>query len=244
MIWGKGALAPSKLKIEDGNVFGGILLAQHLPSLIKEVDMVLQRQEFLSMLKNIKIKDIPHLAENSYANHHTAGLFYICLKRTDKETIKIYYMPDIRNECSGFLVHPHNHRYEFDSILLQGEIEHLRFKENKWGTPWHTNSRLFKYDSENKEVKFVGRTNLDLIQHDEVLPGEIYNVKTDEIHTLKMIKGRVIIGLAQYKDEDIEQKLFIPTPSDFVKSDPPHMAATMYVRMVNKVIEELENGEG
>lgn len=66
---------------------------------------------------------------NSRINHHTDGMDYLCLLRTPKLTVKLYCIRNTaKNANSGYLVHPHNHRYGFTSVLLSGELEHIRFE--------------------------------------------------------------------------------------------------------------------
>jgi hypothetical protein len=64
--------------------------------------------------------ELDHIAaaQNSVINHHVEGMEYLCLHRSDKLTVKLYFIdPErMRQQVPGtYLVTPHTHRYSFES---------------------------------------------------------------------------------------------------------------------------------
>lgn len=156
------------------------------------------KYHYEKLINNVTIRDIGELAKHSIFNHHVNGMHYLCLNRTNDLTLKIYYCSDVGNPNSGYLVHPHNHRYEFDSTVLKGELQHLRFQESKNHGELVTK---YGYDWQTKQLKEINNVCLYTHRDDNCKEGYGYTVLPNEIHTLKLLSPVVIIGLIQYEDK-------------------------------------------
>jgi hypothetical protein len=150
------------------------------------------------------------MAQHSCINHHVDGMNYICLLRTDELTIKIYMMGRPENPNNGFLVNPHSHRYPFDSTVLCGELEHIRFHKTSTTFKGVKVWSEYQYSPETREIVNMGEAQffMSSVYHTE---GGSYFVKSDEIHTLRFNDDKpVIIGLTQFADEREHSELYLP----------------------------------
>lgn len=155
--------------------------------------------------------DVRKMAQHSVLNHHANGMHYLCLHRSDDLTVKIYFMEETANPNSDFLVHPHSHRYAFETTVLVGVVEHVLF-DPAWGKAWQE----FEYRMEHKtlnKVRDLGLTAARRAIYDE---GDTYFVKPDEVHTLRMLNlpEPVVLGLTQYQDERAFSELYLPAGCD------------------------------
>lgn len=155
---------------------------------------------------------------NSRINHHANGMDYLCLLRTPKLTVKLYRIKDTaKNVNSGYLVHPHNHRYGFSSVLLHGDITHIRFKLTQLPSEADSTYDKWVYSAENKKGQKDPRGAFMLterIEHHRQR-GE-YLVNPYEIHTLRIKEGQeTLIGLIQYEDTAMLSDLYLPSGKSF-----------------------------
>lgn len=172
--------------------------------------------EYKRYIQHLKISDLRELANNSVFNHHTNGMIYLCLKRSERETFKIYYCNNVGNPNGGYLVNPHNHRYEFNSTILKGELHHLRFKESNQHGEFVTKN---KYNWQTKQLEELGKTCLYPYRDDHCIENSTYWVSTNEIHTLKLLTPVVIIGLTQYEDTTDNAFLYKKSTDEFKIAD-------------------------
>lgn len=191
--------------------------------------------DFLKEIEDVRHKDIDFLSSNSVINHHVNGMDYLCLRRSNELTIKIYIIPKVINHNNGFLVNPHSHRYFFGSIVLKGSLRHLRFVENDLGDDF----RLFSYDCENKKMSNGKNAKIIVKSDDLVTKGQSYHVNTNEIHTLKILKP-TIIGLVQERDEVDRTLIMFPNGgSRFKKSKSRPMTRWEYIQRLDMLRAEL-----
>lgn len=160
---------------------------------------------YIELLKRL---DCAKMAEHSVINHHVEGMNYICLHRTNELTVKIYMMEKPTNLNSSYLVHPHSHRYGFDSTVLHGSLAHIRFykSEGKLYRKWSE----FQYRPESRKLEYNEECAFycSLQWH---YPGDSYYVDSNEIHTLALNEEHpVVIGLMQYRDERLSSELYLP----------------------------------
>lgn len=81
-------------------------------------------------------EELETIAANSFFDFHAKGLDYICLKRSrDGATHKVYFLPENRDG----IVSPHDHRYDFRTQLLAGEVVDQHF----WSTAGDTQGRPY-----------------------------------------------------------------------------------------------------
>lgn len=168
------------------------------------------RKLFLEYIKMVRPSDIKGLASASFMNYHTYGLHYICLHRDSAITLKVYYIPERLNQNGGFLVHPHNHRYPFHTVVLSGVLEHHLFDEKADARP---TNELCSFSYKTKE--FEPRHEICLAPKTTVtygVDGE-YFVGVNEVHTLRIIKP-TILGIVQGPDTNADARIYLPLGSN------------------------------
>ncbi|ATI15711.1 hypothetical protein [Bordetella phage vB_BbrM_PHB04] len=158
--------------------------------------------------------DPVEMAQHSTINHHVDGMQYLCLHRSPKLTAKIYLIEQPTNPNSGFLVHPHSHRYPFSSVVLAGQLEHIRFLEMD-GASWVR----YSYRAESRQRLYDRACGLLVHRIEPHHRGSSYFVQPYEIHTLRMITEPakpVMIGLMQFADTQPTSELYLPDGMDEV----------------------------
>lgn len=170
-----------------------------------------------NLLRSLKVEDA---ISNSFKNFHSEGMDYLCLFRSEDLTVKIYdivpnYTP--ANKHHNVIVNPHNHGYDFHTILLAGYVENIIFKYIPKAIqdgssnisnllPLHNH---FEYVSKIKSVnhgfKYIDKGDL-VVEKIEVLqnPGDTYFLDNTKIHSIRPGKtiDRTTLLLLQYKDVD------------------------------------------
>jgi hypothetical protein len=152
------------------------------------------------------------LAPNSRINHHARGLTYLCLHRSTQLTMKIYVLDGARNSNSGFLVHPHSHRYFFETTVLRGHLDHVLFKDVMPGCGWGETFDRHVYDPDTGTPTLNGQREL-YGEYQRYVRGERYAVSPHEIHTLRLdlsVGGPVVLALAQGPDVQKTTNLYLP----------------------------------
>jgi hypothetical protein len=150
-----------------------------------------------NLISNLNIDDC---INNSCKNYHTVGLDYINILRTDRLTLKLYFIDPSRVQPSedGYFINLHNHRYNFSTQVLYGSVSHLLFEERE-GNDW------FRYDynsdnSKDSRFQLVKETGLTIVDATYYESGESYLCDIDQIHTLKLAGEPTCLLLHQYND--------------------------------------------
>lgn len=156
--------------------------------------------------------DSAEMARHSVRNHHVDGLDYLCLHRSEKLTVKLYFIDpySLAIKPGQFLVTPHTHRYAFESTVLCGYLEHIRFD-----TAVDDSYEVSSYSPENRSRTAFGHAGLNprLERHG---PGSVYWCSTADIHTLTVPDEIVLLGLVQYGDTRSESKVYVKKGCDMV----------------------------
>lgn len=144
--------------------------------------------------------DIETIIENSFKNFHVKGFDYICLKRTQSHTRKVYFFDGDVTKLPE-IVNPHDHRYDFTTTVLKGSMSNslyirdnagIHYNEFEWRTPLlGGNGFTWKGETCLREIK---RNHYD---SDGV---KRYGMMAEEFHTIRMHSDNVIIVLDQYSD--------------------------------------------
>jgi len=156
------------------------------------------------------------MSQCSVRNHHVFGLNYLCLYRSPKLTVKLYFIePHRLNIKAGeFLVTPHTHRYAFESTVLVGQLSHVRFDEVS-GCAYERG----RYSPESRSREAEGETGLfpRLEVHES---GSTYWCSTSDIHTLIVPDRLVLLGLVQFADTCPQSMVYVRKGStmDFPQS--------------------------
>lgn len=175
---------------------------------------MLDRKIFAQMLREAVVEEV---MKNSVINHHVNGMSYLCLHRSDKLTVKLYLVENPTNPHSGYLVHPHSHRYAFGSTVLHGALEHIRFKRDADGRLW----REHFYNPDQRSLDRADLVGLkEQADYHSANHDSSYWVEPHEIHTLRMLEGlTTLIGLVQFGDVKRESELFLPDTAPMQRSD-------------------------
>jgi hypothetical protein len=70
---------------------------------------------------------LAEITANSFKNFHVLGMDYLCLSRSDDRTVKVY-MAEWARSMAEEIVNPHDHRYDFRTICLAGQISNHAFR--------------------------------------------------------------------------------------------------------------------
>lgn len=167
------------------------------------------------IIKALQQLNIEKAAQHSRLDHHTVGLDYLNLQRSDKFTLKLYLLAPNTNNNSGFLVHPHTHRYEFNTVVLAGRVENVVFVDpgNKSipGDLLNFPMVRHEYSPEGISGKPKGTWLCHQIDDSGVYnAGEAYYLKTDQIHTLRTSKWPTLLCLSQFADLAEKSSLYLP----------------------------------
>lgn len=174
--------------------------------------------------------NIEKAREHSRMDHHVKGLNYLNLQRSDSFTLKLYLIEEQANNNSGYLVHPHNHRYEFNTVVLAGRISNVIF-DDVGAKPVKDERRMFEddisgggdfaarrfvFDAETKQLSSAQDTWLDI---DSGLSaghgaGGSYFTKTNQIHTLFTWPEPTLLCLSQYQDMQGSSVIYLPVGMD------------------------------
>lgn len=169
------------------------------------------RETIVKALQHLNVeKCMPH----SRINHHTPGLNYLNLQRSDKFTLKLYLLEPNNNHNSGFLVHPHTHRYEFNTVVLAGCVENVVLKElgNKVPPKGKRDFPMIRheYSPEGVSGKPLGTWLYETDESGIYESGQSYYLNTDQIHTLRTSNRPTLLCLSQFADLAEKSSLYLP----------------------------------
>lgn len=167
---------------------------------------------------------IASIIANSFKDYHVKGFDYLCLLRTPQVTDKFYFFGDDIAELPE-VVHPHDHRYDFHTFVLAGEMTNSVFVEHPHGHPYE----CFDYRTPlNGGNGFTWRREAKLRRAVEIryTPGESYEMGANELHTIRILQPGTVLRVLQYADRvPIDQ----PTRT-FTSSKEPISLAGLYSR--------------
>lgn len=168
------------------------------------------RETIVKALQHLNVeKCMPH----SRISHHTPGLNYLNLQRSDKFTLKLYLLEPNTNENSGFLVHPHTHRYEFNTVVLAGRVTNVVFADpgNKAVPKGATAFPWLRHEYTPEGLGgFKGAFLYETADTQTYNCGGSYYLKTDQIHTLKTSDVPTLLCLSQFADVAEKSSLYLP----------------------------------
>lgn len=159
---------------------------------------------------DIQIEDV---VANSFRNFHAKGLDYLCLMRSPDLTIKVYFF-DEAPEHTSEVVAPHDHRYDFQTEVLAGELRNFRYKYTR-GSAYN----LFDYSTPllgGSGFVHKGTCNLKCVSNERYAVGQVHSHRAEELHTIK-VRHDTVIQLQQYNDVvPVGQptQLFMPADRD------------------------------
>lgn len=159
-----------------------------------------------AMLRSLVAGAVPEdVVVHSFKDMHTWGLDYICLHRSDALTVKLYVFEGDVSKAAE-VVHPHDHRYDFQTIVLAGELVDIEYHETldpdapvyqrfAWRTPMNGGGGF----------EWAGEARVDPIcqrhRHDRQLSADVpvYH-SAEDIHTIRVVGDRTALLLLQGRD--------------------------------------------
>lgn len=142
---------------------------------------------------------------NSYRDYHVKGFDYLCLKRSPKETVKLYFFDGDVSKLPE-VVAPHDHRYDFKTYVVAGRSQNVWYERASDAAVKAGQSKTyerFAWDTPlNGGIGFthVGTTELLEVSRETYRPGQWYLMGFREIHTIRMLENETVLCLVQYED--------------------------------------------
>ncbi len=174
-------------------------------------------------------------AKYSFTNYHCPGLTYLNLLRTPNLTVKLYLTESGVTHAEplatgGWLVNPHSHRYNFETYVLRGCVEHFVFEERSDGLPF----TRYGYRSvlsggtgfvREGAVRLATATRRRLKPYSHVFTNHYY-LPTNKVHTIAVAPGEPTVQLQlQYTDLEEPKTLF------YTMADAPPSVTGLYLPM-------------
>lgn len=147
--------------------------------------------------------DLEHILAHSYRDFHVKGFDYLCLRRSEVETVKVYFFDGDVAQAPEAVI-PHDHRYPFWTDCLAGSVTNHEFIE------FH--SKRYRDEAEVYD-RFVYRTPLnggDGFKWDREAwlfraasraygTGAGYSMTHDRLHTIT-VRPDTVLRLVQFAD--------------------------------------------
>jgi hypothetical protein len=188
----------------------------------------------------IKMSNLEAIATNSYKNFHAKGLHYVCLERSPLCTLKAYFFEgEVIN--SPEIVVPHDHRYDFTTEVLSGELTDIEYAEcfPCKGVPiaqtWEYRTPL----NEGNGFTWVGEIGLVKSRNRTLKQGELLLTPYHRIHTIKVKRDTVLL-LTQMQDKFTIER---PTKAySFGSKDQKPDTSGLYERFsIDEIKDKLEH---
>lgn len=173
------------------------------------------------MLPTLLAVPMHEVIENSFRDFHVKGFDYICLRRSPKITVKVYFFDG--DVCKlPEVVNPHDHRYDFKTMCIAGSVENLWF--SRQGTVMCDDVYTrFDYRTPlngGSGFTFSGTERLRQVNSEVARAGQTYGMRHEEIHTIRMVESETVIALVQYEDA---VKIGAPTSTWTRDREPPSL---------------------
>ena len=151
--------------------------------------------------------NLDEVLENSYKNFHAKGLDYICLKRSESLTQKLYFFDGDVSKLPE-VVNPHDHRYNFMTHCVTGEVENITYASALhpvvYGDRPVLTYQAFLYRTPlNGGDGFTWWKQAQLFEKSRQSygPGSKYFMEYHDRHTIRMRKNETVIMIDQFEDE-------------------------------------------
>ena len=146
-------------------------------------------------------------AKNSYFSYHAEGVNYVCLLRDRSLTAKLYVVDPLEWEPNqdGWLVNPHDHAYDFQTVVLAGAVRNFLFQDGRGevlpaGVRPLGAFQRFWYSSRPRKFSAPQDTELLLLREDCYKADQAYYMDHLDIHTIAPSRKEVtVMLLLQYR---------------------------------------------
>lgn len=146
-------------------------------------------------------EDLDHILAHSFRDFHVKGFDYLCLKRSEAETVKVYFFEGDVAQAPEVVI-PHDHRYRFLTECLAGEVWNLEFEEIftavkdvptherfEYLTPLNGGFGFRWFAPAVVRTKHVGHYRA----------GDGYRMTADQLHTIT-VQPDTVLRLTQFAD--------------------------------------------
>jgi hypothetical protein len=156
------------------------------------------------MLRDLPIPqrlDIDHIVEHSFKDLHTKGFHYLCLQRSETETVKLYFFDGDVNSMPEVIA-PHDHRYDFETYVAAGAVENVWFRR----TMNDELGKIFNWFEYRTPMNggngftFAGEEMLYEAHRSRFINGESYYMQADDLHTIRIAGNDTVLMLVQFED--------------------------------------------
>jgi hypothetical protein len=144
-------------------------------------------------------QDLDIIIANSFKDFHVKGFDYICLRRSPYLTLKVYFFEGELNQLPE-IINPHDHRYDFDTQVLCGRSENIWYGRSQDGGDEYNR---FSYDTPlngGKGFTYEAADCLTTIGRMQFKKHEVYTMRHDQIHTIRMCEEGTVLMLSQFED--------------------------------------------
>lgn len=162
---------------------------------------------------------------NSYCDYHAKGFDYFCLDRNVLgKTLKLYFA----SENGRQLVHPHDHRYDFNTLCLSGALMEARFERGLVQGADRTYHE-FTFDTpllKGDGFEYAGLAHLNCVSTIIHRKGSRWTNKAEETHTLTIGMPDTVLALVQYPDKvnvGVPTSTYLPALRDEEPPPPPSL---------------------
>lgn len=178
---------------------------------------------------------VDEIVANSFRDFHCKGFDYICLRRSPRDTVKLYFFDGDVSKLPE-IVNPHDHRYDFETLCVAGRVQNIWFEEDQDGAQF----QRFAYDTPllgGKGFTWVGETKLSIARRRAVGPGRRYGMRFDQIHTIRMVENNTVICLVQKEDRVTDR----PTLTFTRDREPPSLDGLYRKFTADEVLKRLSD---
>lgn len=147
--------------------------------------------------------DIEEALGLSYKNFHAKGLDYVCAAKTELGSYLKFYILDGDVTTLPEVVNPHDHRYDFDTTVLAGEMIDRTYVRVPPGNEVGEVYSAFDWDTPLLGgAGFTFREEVRLQESDprRLTKGDHNRSLSTDTHTIKMSSDRVVMMLLQHPD--------------------------------------------
>ena len=161
----------------------------------------------INPISNLEVKDceVEEIIANSFKNFHAKGLDYICIHRSKKETVKVYFLDGDVTKLPE-VINPHDHRYNFNTEVLAGAyVDHVykeESRDSRIGDPYKTYAYLTPLNGGNGFTE-IGHKEVYLNRYRSArcTVGNLPIISpAPRIHTIQMINDQTVLMLRQFED--------------------------------------------
>jgi hypothetical protein len=145
--------------------------------------------------------DIDQIVEHSFKDMHVKGFHYLCLKRSETETVRLHFFDGDVNKLPE-VVAPHDHRYDFETFVAAGAVENVWFRRtmnDELGKIYN----WFEYRTPmngGDGFTFAGEEMLFEANRSRFTNGESYYMQADDLHTIRIAGNETVLMLQQFED--------------------------------------------